>query len=48
MTLRRWAQELKIEEDPRAEIEEYPAFLRKLEGLAYAGSRSVQEPELAD
>lgn len=46
--LRRWVQELKIEEDPRAEVEEYPAFLRKLEGLAYAGSRSVQEPELAD
>jgi predicted ATPase len=47
-TLRRWAGELKIEEDPRAEVEDYPAFLRKLEGLAYAGSLSVQEPELAD
>ena len=48
MILRRWAQELKIEEDPRAEVEEYPAFLRKLEGLAYAGSRSVQDSESAD
>lgn len=46
--LRGWARELKVEEDPRAEVEDYPAFLRKLEGLAYAGSLSVQESELAD
>jgi predicted ATPase len=42
-TMRGWHRDFLLEEDPRTEIEDYSAFLRELEGLAYAGTRAVQE-----
>ena len=41
---RQWIGKLRLDEDPRADIEDFNGFLGELQGLAYAGPRKVQIP----
>ncbi|QJU52786.1 AAA family ATPase [Herbiconiux sp. KACC 21604] len=38
-----WEREYKLDDDPRADVENYHQFLDRLRGLAYVGTRSVQQ-----
>jgi predicted ATP-dependent endonuclease of OLD family len=41
--MRRWIREFKLEEEPRARIDEYERFLSQLEALPYVGTLAVQQ-----
>lgn len=40
--MRAWGRDFELEENPRAPLPRYEEFLARLEGLPYAGARSVQ------
>jgi len=40
--MRKWIREFKLEDDPRATVEDFPKFLAALEALPYVGTLSVQ------
>lgn len=45
-TMSAWQRRYQLNEDPRSLVEDYPGFLRALDGLAYAGVQQAQENPL--
>lgn len=43
--MRGWRRDFALDDDPRSDIEDYPAFVNALRGLAYAGQLKAQEAE---